>query len=123
MAPTVPRREDAAPVRRAAEADAMTAEPLRSTVTIKNEQGLHMRPLTAFVKLVMSFQSTVYVQKDAQPRINGRSMIDLLTLGAEQGTELVLEVSGPDQDQALKALVALLENLDQFANADSPSAS
>ena len=101
----------------------MTAEPLRSTVTIKNEQGLHMRPLTAFVKLVMSFQSTVYVQKDAQPRINGRSMIDLLTLGAEQGTELILEVSGPDQDQALKALVALLENLDQFANADSPSAS
>jgi phosphocarrier protein len=92
-------------------ADAMTAEPLRSTVKITNEQGLHMRPLGAFVKLASGFQSSVSVCKDGQPPVDGRSMFGLMSLGAEQGTELVLEVSGPDQEPALQALVGFLANL------------
>lgn len=100
----------------------MTGEPLRTTVVITNEQGLHMRPLSLLVKLAQSFQSKVSVSKAGQPPIDGRSMMDLLTLGAEQGTELTVEVCGPDQETALRALVELLQNLDQEADADSPSA-
>jgi phosphotransferase system HPr (HPr) family protein len=103
-------------------ADAMTAEPLRARVTIPNEQGLHMRPLGEFVKLVLRFQSSVYVQKHNQPRVNGRSIMDLLTLGADQGTELTLEVSGPDQEAALPALVGFLQNLIQWEEANSAEA-
>ena len=104
-------------------ADAMTGEPLRSTVTITNEQGLHMRPISLLVKLAQSFQSKVSVSKAGLQAVDGRSMMDLLTLGAEQGTELTVEVCGPDQEPALRALIDLLKNLDQEADADSPSAS
>jgi len=104
-------------------ADVMTAELLRSTVKITNEQGLHMRPLSAFVKLASGFQSSVSVSRDGQPPVDGRSMFGLMSLGAEQGTELILEVSGPDQEPALQALVGFLANLTQFEEetaSDSP---
>jgi phosphotransferase system HPr (HPr) family protein len=96
----------------------MTAEPLRARVTIPNEQGLHMRPLGEFVKLASRFQSSIFVQKSGRPRINGRSIIELLTLGAEQGTELTLEVSGPDQEEALRALTDFLASLVQWEEAN-----
>src|SRR5438046_2346500 len=100
----------------------MSGEPLRARVTIPNEQGLHMRPLGEFVKLAMRFQSAVYVQKNDRPRINGRSIMDLLTLGADQGTELTLEVSGADQEAALQALVGFLNNLVQWEEANAAEA-
>ena len=101
----------------------MTAEPLRSRVTITNEQGLHMRPLGAFVKLASRFQSKVVIHKDGQPPVDGRSVLDLLSLGAEQGTELVLEVSGPDQEPALQALTGFLANLALEEDGVSPGPS
>jgi phosphocarrier protein len=88
----------------------MNGEPLRSKVTITNAQGLHMRPMQAFVQLAGQFQSTVHVCKEDQ-RVDGKSPWGLLSLGAEQGTELTLEVCGPDQQQALDALVAFLNRL------------
>ncbi len=100
----------------------MSAEPLRTTVTITNTQGLHMRPAADFVKLASTFQSSVNVQKNGQPSVDGRSMIGLMSLVAEQGTELTLEVSGPDQEPALQALVALLENLKQEDNGNASGA-
>jgi phosphotransferase system HPr (HPr) family protein len=66
-----------------------------------------MRPLTVFVELARKFQSTVFVCKNEQ-RSNGKSPLELMTLGAEQGTELVLEVSGSDAKAALEALAPVL---------------
>lgn len=89
----------------------MTAEPVRRKVTITNPQGLHLRPIQMFVEVAGKFQSNVYVMKEGGERINGKSPLGLLGLGAEQGTELILEVSGPDQDAALEALADLIVNV------------
>lgn len=88
----------------------MHGEPLRSTVKVTNAQGLHMRPMAAFVQLASKFQSSVFVCRGDQ-RIDGKSPLGLLSLAAEQGTELTLEVAGPDQQEALEALVKFLGSL------------
>ncbi len=90
---------------------AMNGEPLRHKVIIANLQGLHMRPITVFVEVASKFQSQVYVCKGENQRINGKSALGLLSLAAERGTELTLEISGPDEQQALEALASLINNL------------
>jgi phosphotransferase system HPr (HPr) family protein len=87
--------------------DAMNGETLRRKVTITDPLGLHLRPLTAFAQLAGRFQSTVTVAKDNQ-RVNGKSPLELMLLGAQQGTELVLEVTGSDAPAALDVLAELL---------------
>lgn len=86
----------------------MNGEPLRRTFAIANPQGLHMRPITAFVEVANKFQSEVYLARTGESRINGKSPLGLLGLAAEQGTELTLEVNGPDAEQALEALLEVL---------------
>jgi phosphocarrier protein HPr len=89
----------------------MNGDTLRQKVRIANLQGLHIRPATAFVELARQFQSNVFVTKEGQ-RVDGKlSPLELLLLGALQGTELSLEVSGPDAQEALTALVAFLDEL------------
>jgi phosphocarrier protein HPr len=91
----------------------MNGETLRQKVRIANLQGMHIRPASAFVELARRFQSSVFVTKDRQ-RVDGKnSPLELLLLGALQGTELELEVSGPDAREAMKALVEFLEQLIQ----------
>ncbi len=97
---------------------AMNGEPLRRKVIISNLQGLHMRPITVFVEVASKFQSQVYVSKGHDQRINGKSALGLLSLAAERGTELTLEISGPDEQQALEALINLIDNL--AAQEDTP---
>jgi phosphocarrier protein len=89
----------------------MNSEMLQRTVTITNPQGLHMRPITAFVEMASRFQSQVYLSKEPGQRINGKSPLALLGLAAEQGTLLTLETSGPDEQAALDALVEFLANV------------
>jgi phosphocarrier protein HPr len=87
--------------------DAMNGETLQRKVVITNPQGLHMRPLSAFAQLAGQFQSRVTVYKNGQS-VNGKSPLELMLLAAEQGTELTLEVAGPDARAALDALAVLL---------------
>jgi phosphotransferase system HPr (HPr) family protein len=82
-------------------------------VTINNPHGLHMRPAAAFATLANQFQASVWVCKDDK-RACGSSVLDLLTLGAPQGCEILVEVSGPDAADALQALVALLAAWDKI---------
>src|SRR3982750_2399653 len=89
--------------------DAMTGESLRRSVTITNPQGLHLRPIQAFVELAARFKSDVQLARDGRAPVNGKSALSLLTLAAEQGTVMHLEVSGPDCHEALAALAEVLE--------------
>lgn len=75
-------------------------------VPVVNSQGLHARPAALIVKLTSQYQSKIEIIKDSL-RIDGKSILDILTLGAPQGTTLLIEADGPDADAALEALSAL----------------
>jgi phosphotransferase system HPr (HPr) family protein len=77
-------------------------------VVLTNPQGLHARPADLFVRTANRFDAHVQIVKDGR-RVNGKSILDILTLAVEQGTNLVLEATGPDAEAALDALVALVE--------------
>jgi phosphocarrier protein HPr len=79
----------------------------RGKVMIANPQGLHLRPAGAFATTAQRFASTVTVWKDGRA-VNGKSLLDLITLAAEHGTELVVEVDGADADAALPVLLEIL---------------
>jgi len=82
--------------------------PVSKPVTVVNPQGFHARPAHLFMKLAMSFQSQVEILKGNET-INGKSILDLLTLGAGNGTTLTLRASGPDAQAAVEALAQLIE--------------
>jgi phosphocarrier protein len=86
---------------------AMNGETLQHKIVVINQDGLHMRPATAFAELAKKFLSRVTVARDSKT-VDGKSLLELLLLIAEQGTELTLEVSGPDAREALGSLVKLL---------------
>ena len=90
---------------------AMTGDSLRQSIVILNPQGLHMRPITAFVEAATRFQSDVQLGRAGGELVNGKSPIALLGLGADQGTELILEVAGPDAADAMKTLVEILQRI------------
>jgi phosphocarrier protein HPr len=78
-------------------------------VTIKNRTGLHTRPAATLVKTAAKFVSDFTIIKDDM-EINGKSIIGVMTLAAEQGSTLLLKFDGPDEAQALAAIVQLFEN-------------
>jgi phosphotransferase system HPr (HPr) family protein len=103
----------------------MNGAPLQQKVVVTNPQGFHMRPMAAFAQLAARFESSVKVSREGQS-VNGKSILDLMLLAAAQGTELTLEVAGPDAEAALDALVALLkappeEEPKQSAVSDHPN--
>ncbi len=77
-------------------------------VIIKNRAGLHTRPAASLVKTAARFQSEFLIRKDSF-EINGKSIIGVMTLAAEQGSTLTLRFEGPDEEQAAEAVVALFE--------------
>jgi phosphocarrier protein FPr len=76
------------------------------TVSIENRLGLHARPADMFVRLAVQFASNIEIVKDGEP-FDGKSILSLMTLAAEQGTKLVLRARGPDAEAALDALAEL----------------
>ena len=78
-------------------------------VEIKNKAGLHARPSSLFVQLASSFDSDIMVRFEDE-EINGKSIMGLMLLAAEQGRTLELEADGPDEDEMLEALRHLIED-------------
>ncbi len=77
-------------------------------VTIVNKRGLHARASAAFVKLAEQFDAEVSVTKDGQA-VSGSSIMGLLMLGASPGSVILIETEGPEAEEALEALTALVE--------------
>ncbi len=78
------------------------------TVIVTNPQGLHARPADLFVKLAQKFDSQIVVVKE-NVRVDGKSILDILTLAAVEGTPLSVEAVGADAERAVEALCKLVE--------------
>ena len=76
---------------------------VKKKVEIRNPQGLHARPASLFVQIANKFESEVTVRKDDE-EANGKSIMGLLVLGANQGSVVEIEVSGPDAEAMMKEL-------------------
>ena len=77
-------------------------------VIVALEQGLHARPADLFAREARRWQSRIEVVGNAQ-RVDGKSILDLLTLAAEEGTRLVVEATGPDAREAVDAIGSLFD--------------
>lgn len=75
------------------------------TVEVVNRAGLHTRPAAAIVKLASKFKSEFYIMKDGF-RINGKSIIGVMTLAAAQGSKLEIEFDGPDEHEAAETIAS-----------------
>ncbi len=81
---------------------------IKRSVSISNKLGLHARASAGFTKLAGSFQSDIFAMRNER-RVNAKSIMGVMMLAAGQGTQIELEVSGPDEQVAIDALVRLIE--------------
>lgn len=81
----------------------------RRSVVVKSEHGLHIRPCTVLAQAAMKFQSRIRLSKPGV-QVDGKSILDLMTLAAGPGAVLDLEVDGPDAAEAIEHVSALFES-------------
>ncbi len=79
------------------------------TLTIRHEVGLHARPAALFVKTAKQFDSDIRVTCRDR-KANAKSILNVLTLGADQNAVITIEAEGDDADESLAALQTLVEN-------------
>lgn len=80
---------------------------IKEKVKIVNEAGLHARPAATLVKTASQYESDFYIHMYGY-KVNGKSILGVMTLAAEQGAELELEIEGPDEKEAAKAIIDLI---------------
>ncbi len=82
---------------------------IKTKITIINKLGLHARDSAKFVSATSRFQSSIDVSKDTQT-VNGKSIMGVMMLAASKGSELTLQIEGPDEVELEKAVVDLINN-------------
>ncbi|MDA7950600.1 MAG: HPr family phosphocarrier protein [Pirellulaceae bacterium] len=87
----------------------MAEQSAKKEVTVTNEMGLHVRPSSCFVEIASQFEADIFVKREAD-RVDGKSLMSILSLGAKKGTLLSIEANGPDAQGAVSALADLIEN-------------
>lgn len=80
---------------------------LEKKIIIKNRLGLHARPAALFVQIANKYTSNVIVRK-GKLEVNGKSIMGILMLAAEKGSQVTLRVDGSDADKAILELEKLL---------------
>lgn len=76
---------------------------IKKKIKIKNPQGLHARPASTFVRIANKYESDITVKKGSE-KVNGKSIMGLLMLAANEGSLIEVEISGSDAEQALQEL-------------------
>ncbi len=82
---------------------------LERVVVIQNEIGLHARPASFLVKEATRFKSEIMMIKGGN-EYNCKSIMNVLSMGAKKGEEILLRVDGSDETEAINTLVDLIEN-------------
>ena len=85
---------------------------ISKNVTVTNPVGLHARPATFFIKMANEYRSSVWIENDSR-RVNAKSLLGILSLGIVSGTEITIVADGPDEDDAVAGLEALLKELNE----------
>ncbi|QSX07969.1 HPr family phosphocarrier protein [Alkalibacter rhizosphaerae] len=78
-------------------------------VVVQNKLGLHARPAARFVELANRFKSDIYIKKETAT-VSAKSIMGVMVMGVNKGAEIIIEASGSDEQEALEALVELVEN-------------
>lgn len=78
-------------------------------VNVQNHVGLHARPATFFIQKANEFKSSIWVEKEER-RVNAKSLLGVLSLGIVGGTQIRIIADGSDEQQAVDALVKLIES-------------
>ena len=82
---------------------------IEKTVTVVNRAGLHARPSAMLVQLTKDFACNIYFEKGAN-RINAKSIMGIITLGAAYGSEIKIIADGEGEQAAVDSLVQLFES-------------
>jgi len=80
----------------------------QADLLIRNQLGLHARACALFVKTAARFKSEVFVSRD-DLEVNGKSIMGVMMLAAEEGSTIRVRTVGPDEVEALSALSELVE--------------
>lgn len=79
------------------------------TLILNNPDGLHARPAAIFVQEASKFKSDIEIEFEGQ-RVNAKSIIGVMSLGAFHGEEIILIADGSDEKKALESLKNLIES-------------
>ncbi len=82
---------------------------IKRSAKIVNKLGLHARPSAMLVTAASKYNSEVFFTKNGL-RVNGKSILGVMMLAAEMGSELLIEVDGPDEEQALNEILQVIES-------------
>ena len=85
----------------------MNEQSATRLICVTNQRGLHARPAELIAKRALEFESKIEIIRDGQ-RVDAKSILHILTLGAECGTELTLEAQGADAERAIDVLAELM---------------
>lgn len=84
---------------------------LERKVILSNKDGLHARAAAMFVQVANKFSSNVYIEFDGK-RVDGKSIIGVMFLGAFAGEEIIIITNGVDEEKAMEELTNLVtENM------------
>ena len=82
---------------------------VKKKLIVKNKQGLHARPAALFVQIANKFDARIIVRRDEE-RVNGKSIMGILMLGAEKGSEITIEAEGDDASLAILELEKIVNS-------------
>jgi phosphocarrier protein HPr len=98
----------------------MSEPVVTKSVHVDTENGLHIRPAEALARLANRFASRIDIVYESQ-RVDAKSIMEMLTLGAGQGAHLQVEARGDDAQQAIDAIMALVESNFESPNGAAPT--
>lgn len=79
------------------------------SIKLINEEGLHARPAAIFVQVASKFSSDIWLESQGK-KIDGKSIIGIMSLGAFHGEDVIISAKGIDSKEAVEALKALIIN-------------
>ena len=83
---------------------------VEKTVIVNNPLGIHARPAALLVQMASKFQAKIFLSKADIRGVNGKSIMSVMMLAAENGAEVTVNAEGEDADRAVEALAELLES-------------